>query len=122
MRFMMMVKTSESGPPSPALMAAVGELSREMAEAGVLLDAGGLAPSARGARIRLSGARLTVIDGPFAESKELVGGFAVLKAASKAAAIELGRRFMQVHSDVLGPSAVVELEIREMSDPPPGQP
>jgi hypothetical protein len=73
-------------------------------------------------RIRLSGARLTVVDGPFAESKELIGGFAVASAASKAEAVELGRRFMQVHADVLGPSAVVELEIREMYDPPPGQP
>jgi len=95
MRFMMMVKAPETGPPSPELIAAVGKLSQEMAEAGVLLDTGGLAPSARGARIRLSGAKLTVIDGPFTESKELVGGFAVLRAASKAEAIELGRRLMQ---------------------------
>lgn len=122
MRFMMMVKTPESGPPSPELMAAVGKLSQEMAEAGVLLDTGGLAPSARGARIRLSGARLTVIDGPFTESKELIGGFAVLKAATKAEAIELGRRLMQVHADVLGPTFTAELEIREMFDPPAGQP
>ncbi len=122
MRFMMMVKTPESGPPSPELMAAVGKLSQEMAEAGVLLDTGGLAPSARGARIRLSGATLTVIDGPFTESKELIGGFAVLKAASKAEAIELGRRLMQVHADVLGPTFTAELEIREMFDPPAGQP
>lgn len=122
MRFMMMVKTPESGPPSPELMAAVGKLSQEMAEAGVLLDTGGLAPSARGARIRLSGATLTVIDGPFTESKELIGGFAVLKAATKAEAIELGRRLMQVHADVLGPTFTAELEIREMFDPPAGQP
>jgi len=122
MRFMMMVKTPESGPPSPELMAAVGKLSQEMTEAGVLLDTGGLAPSARGARIRLSGATLTVIDGPFTESKELIGGFAVLKAASKAEAIELGRRLMQVHADVLGPTFTAELEIREMFDPPAGQP
>lgn len=122
MRFMMMVKTPESGPPSPELMAAVGKLSQEMAEAGVLLDTGGLAPSARGARIRLSGATLTVIDGPFTESKELIGGFAVLKAATKADAIELGRRLMQVHADVLGPTFTAELEIREMFDPPAGQP
>lgn len=122
MRFMMLVKAAESGPPSPELMAAIGKLSQEMAEAGVLLDMGGLAPSARGAKIRLAGAQLTVTDGPFTESKEVVGGFAVLQAASKAEAVELGRRFMQVHADVLGPSAVLELEIREMADVPAGQP
>jgi hypothetical protein len=122
MRYMMMVKAPESAPPNAELMAAVGKLSQEMAQAGVLLELGGLAPSSRGARIRLSGAKLTVSDGPFTESKELVGGFAVLKAGSKAEAIELGRRFMQVHADVLGPDQVVELEIREMFDPPPGHP
>jgi hypothetical protein len=115
---MTIVKAQENGPPSPELMAAIGRLSQEMAEAGVLLESVGLAPSARGARIRLSGGQLTVIDGPFTESKELVGGVAVLKAASKAEALELGRRFMQVHADVLGPSFVAELEIREIFDPP----
>jgi len=118
MRFMMLVKTSEGAPPSRELMAAIGGLSQEMAQAGVLLEMGGLAPSARGARIRLARAQLTVVDGPFTESKELVGGFAVLQAGSKAEAIELGRRFMQVHADILGPEGVVELEIREMLDPP----
>jgi hypothetical protein len=122
MRFMMLVKTPESGPPSPELMAAVGRLSQEMAQKGVLLEMGGLAPSASGARIRLAQARLTVVDGPFTESKELVGGFAVLQASSKAEAVELGQRFMQVHADILGPEGVVELEIREMFDPPAGRP
>jgi len=120
MRFMMLVKSPEAGPPSPELMAAIGKLSQEMAQAGVLLEMGGLAPSAGGARIRLSNARLTVTDGPFTESKEIVGGYAVLKAASRAEAVELGRRFMQVHADLLGPEEVVELEIRQVFDPPPG--
>jgi hypothetical protein len=118
MRFMMLVKSAEGGPPSPELYAAIGKLSQEMAQAGVLLDMGGLAPSARGARIRLSNARLTVTDGPFTESKELVGGYSVLKAGSKAEAIELGRRFMQLHADILGPGHELELEIRELFDPP----
>ena len=122
MRFMMLVKAEESGPPSVELMAAVGKLSMEMAQKGVLVDMGGLAPSVRGARIRLSDARLTVTDGPFTESKEVIGGFAVLRASSRAEAIELGRRFMQVHADVLGPSASVELEIREMYEASAGQP
>ena len=85
MRFMMMVKTPEAaGPPSPELVTAVGRLMGEMASAGVLLEAGGLLPSAKGARLRLSQSRVTVTDGPFIETKELIGGFAVLEAASKA--------------------------------------
>jgi hypothetical protein len=114
---MMMVRSAESnGPPPPELMAAVGRMAQEMAQAGVLLEMGGLAPSARGARIRVSNGALTVVDGPFTETKELIGGFAVLKAASKAEAIELGRRFMQMHVDVLGRAFTAELEIREMED------
>jgi len=121
MRFMMMIKTPEAGPPSVELLAAVGKLSQEMAAAGVLLEAGGLASSAKGARVRLAGAKVTVLDGPFTESKEVIGGFAILQAASKADAIELGRRFMQVHADILGPHYEAECEIREMVDPRPGQ-
>jgi len=61
---------------------------------------------------------LTSTDGPFTEAKELVGGFSVMKANSREEAIELGRRFMQVHADILGPDRVVELEIRQIIDPP----
>lgn len=121
MRFISMVKSAESGPPSPELMAAIGKLAQEMAQAGVLVEMGGLAPSARGARIRLSGGALTVVDGPFTESKEIVGGYAIFSVGSKAEAVELGRRFLQVHAAILGPEHVMELEIREMFDPPGGQ-
>jgi hypothetical protein len=120
MRYMMLVKGAEGLPPSPELMAAVGGLAQEMAQSGVLLDMGGLTPTARGARIRLAGGKLTVVDGPFAEAKEVIGGYAVLKAASKSEALELGRRFMQLHADILGPSHTLELEIREMDDAPEG--
>jgi hypothetical protein len=118
MRFMMMIKTPENGPPSPELFAAIGKLSQEMSQAGVLVEAGGLAPSANGARIRLTNAQLFLTDGPFTETKELIGGFAILRASSKAEAIELGRRFMKVHADILGPSYEAECEIRQMFDPP----
>jgi hypothetical protein len=121
MRFMSMVKSAEVGPPSPELMAAIGRLAEDLSKDGVLIEMGGLAPSACGARIRLSRGAITVVDGPFAESKELVGGYAVLRVGSKAEAVELGRRFMQVHADVLGPDHVMELEIRELFDPPPAQ-
>jgi len=120
MRFMMMVKADknyEAGlPPDPKLMAAIGKLTEDMTEAGVVLETGGLLPSSKGARVRIAGGRLTVIDGPFAEAKELVGGYAILQAKSKEEAIELGKDFMKVHADVLGPSYEGELEIRQLMD------
>jgi len=121
MRFMMIVKADrdyEAGmPPSPELMAAIGKLSEDNAKAGILLDAGGLLPSSHGARISVgSGKKLTVLDGPFAETKEIVGGYAILKANSREEAIELGKQFMKLHADVLGPSYEGELEVRPMQD------
>ena len=121
MRFMMIVKADpsyEAGrPPNPALMAAVGKLSEEMSKRGILLQSGGLLPSSKGARVRVSGGKMTVTDGPFAETKELIGGFAILEAASKEEAIRLGREFMQLHVDVLGPAYEGTLEVRQMFDP-----
>jgi hypothetical protein len=120
MRFMMMVKATkdyEAGaPPSPKLMEAIGKLAEEEMKAGTLLQAGGLLPSSRGARVRVAGGKLTVIDGPFPETKELIGGFAIMEAKSKSEAIELGKNFMQLHADVLGPSYDGELEIRQLAD------
>lgn len=121
MRFMSMVKTAETGPPSPELMGAIGKLAQEMAQSGVLIEMGGLLPSVKGARMRLSRGGITVTDGPFTESKELVGGYAIFSVGSKAEAIELGRRFLQVHADVLGPEYAMELELRELFDPPGGR-
>jgi hypothetical protein len=117
---MMMVKADrsyEAGvPPSPKLIAAIGKLSQEMTQAGVLLDTGGLLPSATGARVRVERGRVTVTDGPFTESKELIGGYGILRAGSREEAIELGKAFMAVHADVLGPSYEGELEIRQLAD------
>ena len=118
MKFMMLVRAAEGLPPNPALYAAIGQLAEEMAQSGRLVDMGGLAPSANGARIRLAGGKLGVTDGPFAESKEVIGGYAILRAASKDDALELGRRFMQVHADILGPGHTMELEVREMDGVP----
>jgi hypothetical protein len=116
MRYLMMVKASENQPPSPELYAAVGKLGEEMTKAGVLLDQVGLMPSARGGRIRLSGGTMTATDGPFAEAKEVIGGFGILKAGSREEAMELGRRFVQLHRDVMGPAFEMELEIRELME------
>ena len=119
MKFISMVKTAESGPPpTPELMAAIGTLAQELAQSGVLVEMGGLHHSANGARIRLSRGAIRVTDGPFTESKELIGGYAIFNVGSKADAIELGRQFLQVHSDILGPQYAMELEIRELFEPP----
>ena len=120
MRFMMIVKGDkqyEAGaPPKPELQAAIEQLSEEMIKARVLLDTGGLLPTVAGARLKIGGGRLTVTDGPFVETKEVIGGYAILRAQSKDDAIEMGKRFMRVHADVLGPSYEGELEIRQMAD------
>lgn len=118
MRYMMIVKGDrdfEAGiPPDPRLMEAMGKLSAEMIAKGVMLEQGGLRPSANGARLNVAGGALIVTDGPFSESKELIGGYAILEAASKADAIEIGRRFMRLNVEVLGPGFDGEVEIREM--------
>ena len=120
MRFMMIVKGdkhSEAGvPPSQELMTAIGRLSQEMISRGKLLDTGGLLPSSAGARVRVGGGKLTVTDGPFTEAKELIGGYAVLRTDSKEEAIELGKQFMKLHADILGPSYEGELESRQLAD------
>jgi hypothetical protein len=122
MRFMMIVKADKNyeagAPPAPELMVAIGKLSEEMVKAGVLLDIGALLPSSKGARINVRQGRLTVTDGPFSEAKELIGGYAIVQVKSREEALERGRRFMQLHADVLGPSFDGELEIRQMPEVP----
>jgi hypothetical protein len=124
MRYMMIVKltgNSETGrnydagkPPAPELVAALGKLNEEMP--GALLDNGELLPAAKGARIKAAGGKLTVTDGPFTESKEVIGGYAILRAKSKAEALRMGENYMKLHVNILGPSFEAELEIREMAD------
>jgi hypothetical protein len=96
MRFMVMVKAtkdSEAGKmPSEELLAAMARFNEEMVKAGVMLDGNGLQPSSKGARVRFSGDKRTVIDGPFAETKELVAGYWVLQVKSKQEAIEWIKR------------------------------
>jgi hypothetical protein len=108
-------RSFEAGePPSPELMQAIGKLTEEQMKAGVVLETGGLFPTAMGARVKVANGKVTVIDGPFAEVKEVIGGYAVLQADSKAEAVELARQFMQVHVDILGPSYEGECEVRQM--------
>lgn len=130
MRFMMLVKAtpqSEAGlPPNPELMAAIGRLTEEQLASGKLvamLDGGGLFPSSQAARVKLAGGRVTVVDGPFTEAKELVGGYAIMEVRSMEDARELGRQFMELHAEVMGPGYEGELEIRPLFGPAdiPGQ-
>src|SRR5271170_7837013 len=98
MRFMMIVKHTENqGPPPRALMDAIAKLGEEAAKAGTMLGQGGLGPTAQGARVVLSRDRVTVIDGPFTEAKEVIGGYLQFELKSKEEAIESAVRFMELH-------------------------
>src|SRR5690349_13754726 len=97
MRFLSIYKTVERNtPPTPEEMAKVGKMVEEGLKSGYLLSTEGCLPSAMGARVRISDGKLTVTDGPFTESKEVVGGFAILQANSKEEAIEQAKQFLQV--------------------------
>jgi hypothetical protein len=100
MRFLSIYKTAErTTPPTQEEMASMGKLVEEGFKAGWLLATEGCLPSALGARVRRADGSITVTDGPFAETKEVVGGFAILKANSKEEAIQLARTFLQNAAD-----------------------
>jgi hypothetical protein len=95
---MMMVKSAENqGPPPEALMEAIGQLVQQEMAAGRMVGGGGLAPTAQSARVRLSGGKVTVIDGPFTEAKEVIGGYAQYEFKSKEEAIENAIHFLGLH-------------------------
>src|SRR5579871_3124916 len=95
MKFLSIYKTAERNtPPTQEEMAAMGQLIEEGMKAGWLVSTEGCLPSAMGARVRLENSKVTVTDGPFTEAKELVGGFAILRAGSKQEAIELAKKFL----------------------------
>ena len=122
MRFMMIHKananTESMGPPPPELMAALGQLIGEFMAAGKLVSSEGLMPSAMGARVDVGGGKTVVRDGPFAEAKELIGGFAIIDVADKTEAVEIARRWMQIHADVLGPDYRGSGEVRQLFERP----
>ncbi len=117
MRFMMIVKHAEKqGPPPKALMDAMAKLAEEANKAGTMLGSGGLGPTALGARVRLSGGKVTVTDGPFSEAKEIVGGYAQFELKSKEEAVESAVRFMELHKQHW-PGWEGETEVRQMFGP-----
>jgi hypothetical protein len=113
MKFMVIVKASaasEAGVmPSAQLFADMGKFNEELVKAGVLLAAEGLHPSSRGTRIRFDGDKRTVIDGPFAETKELIAGYWLIEVSSREEAIEWMKRVPNPHEDEPG-----EIEIRQV--------
>jgi hypothetical protein len=99
MRFLCIHRGDESVRPTPQLVENMGRLIEEMTKAGVLVATEGCQPSAKGARVRRTAGKVVVTDGPFTESKEIIGGFALIDVASKAEAIEWTKRFLEVAGD-----------------------
>lgn len=116
MRFLSMIRINEAAGqvPSEQLMADMGKLMEELTRTGQLVSTAGLTPTSEGVRVRLHrGGKLSVTDGPFTEAKEVIGGYAILEAASKAEAVELTKRFLQVH----GTEWNIECEVRQLAGP-----
>ncbi|MGW1668903.1 YciI family protein [Streptomyces sp. NPDC002324] len=115
-RYLSMVRIDETTAPaegpSPELMQRMGDLIEEMTKAGVLLDTAGLSPTAQGTRVHWEGGKLSVTDGPFTESKEVVGGYAIVQAKDMAEAIEWTKRFLKVHEE----HWTVTCEVREIME------
>lgn len=97
MRFMFIIHSASDMAPPPELMAAMHEMARREVEAGRMIADGGLMPPAMGAALRTKGGKTVLIDGPFAETKEVIGGFAIFELPDLEAAIESGRAFMDLH-------------------------
>jgi hypothetical protein len=108
-------KYRDSGPPAE-LMQAMGEFVQKSMQDGTLLDTGGLLLSREGARVRLASGKISVTDGPFIDSKEVIGGWAILKADSKAQALKIATEFMDLHRQHW-PAFEGESEVRPMFDP-----
>jgi hypothetical protein len=115
MRFLSMIRIDEKlgQRPSERLMTEMGKLMEEATREGWLVSTAGLRPTSEGKRMRWNRGKLSTTDGPFTETKEVIGGYAVLEAPSMAAAEELTRRFLRVHGDEWN----VECEIRAMDGP-----
>ena len=115
MRFMVMVKAdknTEAGQlPDEKMLAAMGKFNEELVKAGIMLAGEGLQASSKGARVHFSGDKRTVIDGPFAETKELIAGFSIIQVKSMEEAIELVKRVPNIF-----PNGEAEVEIRKLMD------
>jgi hypothetical protein len=115
-RYLSLVRIDEQNAPaegpSPELMERMGALLEEVTKAGVMLDTAGLTPTSEGTRVTWSGGKLSYTDGPFTESKEVIGGYAIMQCKDKAEALEWTKRFLQVHEDFW----TVTAEVREIAE------
>lgn len=119
MKYLSFIRHSEryrQSPPPSALMEAMGQFVQKSLASGVLVDTGGLLPSKDGLRVRLEGGQITVQDGPFSESKEVIGGWAILQTETKAQALQVAKDFMELHR-LHWPGFDGECEVRPMFDP-----
>lgn len=101
MRFMYFVTPARPGPPTPELLEATHKLAEREIKAGRMIDSGGLTPLAEGAQVRIRDDKLSVVDGPFVEAKEVVGGYAIFELRDKEEAIAMATEFMQLHKDMM---------------------
>ena len=115
MRFLSLIRIDEKTgqKPSERLMTDMGKLIDEMTRSGSLVATAGLQPTSEGVRVRLRRGKLSTIDGPFTESKEVIGGYAILEASSREEAIELTKRFLAIHGDEWD----IECEVRPLEGP-----
>jgi hypothetical protein len=115
MRFLSMIRINENAglAPSEQLMNDMGKLIEQMTRAGTLVKTAGLRPTKEGVRVRLRRGKLSTVDGPFTETREVIGGFAILEAPSMKEAIELTNRFLRVH----GEEWDIECEVRQLDGP-----
>ena len=115
MKFLSMVRIKEEAArmPSERVMAEMGKLMQEMTKTGALVSTGGLRPTSEGKRMRSNYGKISVQDGPFTETKEVVGGYAILEAPSMEKAMEITRRFLEAHLDEWD----VECEVRAFNGP-----
>ena len=115
MRYLSMIRINENTGqvPSEQLMTDMGKLIEELTQAGSLIRTAGLRPTSEGMRVRIRRGKLTTIDGPFTETKDVIGGYAILEAPSMEEAVALTKRFLEVHGDDWD----IECEVRQLDGP-----
>ncbi len=116
MRFMYIVTPVHKGPPTQELMEAMHKLADREIKAGRMLDSGGLMPVATGAQVRITDGQLSVVDGPFVEAKEVIGGYAIFELRDKEEAVAAAVEFMQLHKDLM-PGWEGTCEVRAFAGP-----
>jgi len=116
MRFMSFVTSAHAGPPTPELIEAMNKLADREIKAGRMVDMGGLTPVAMGAQVRIADGKLSVIDGPFVEAKEVIGGYAIMEFRNKEEAVASAVEFMQLHKDFM-PGWEGTCELRAFAGP-----